>query len=313
MDAPRLLADIGGTHARFALSGPDGQPAAVRKLRAADYPGLVEAVRAYLGDRQVREAVFAVATPVGTDRIKFTNSPWTFSIEATRKALGLERLVVINDFTAQALAIPVLREQDRAQICDGAAVPGEPIAVIGPGTGLGVAGLLRVDGAWHPIPSEGGHVSAATHDDVEAAVIAVLRRRLGHVSNERLLAAPGLVNLANALAELGGQRLELRNPNEVTARAQAGDCPFCIEALARFSSLLGAAAGDLALMFCARGGVYIGGGLVKRLGPLFNVARYRAAFVAKGRFEAYLAAIPTFLVTRQDPGLLGAASLRLSP
>ena len=274
---------------------------------------MVEAARAYLGDRKVREAVFAVATPVGVDRIKFTNSPWTFSIEATRKALGLERLEVINDFTAQALAIPVLQEQERAQICNGAPVPGEPIAVIGPGTGLGVAGLVRVGEAWHPIPSEGGHISAAAHDDVDAAVMAVLRRRLGHVSNERLLAAPGLVNLANALAELAGERLALRDPSEVTARAEADDCPFCAEALTRFSSLLGGAAGDLALMFCARGGVYIGGGLVKRLGALFDVARYRAAFVAKGRFEAYLAAIPTFLVTRQDPGLLGAASLRLGP
>ena len=272
---------------------------------------MVEAARAYLGDRKVRDAVFAVATPVGADRIKFTNSPWTFSIKATREALGLERLEVINDFTAQALAIPVLRERDRAQICDGLPVPKEPIGVIGPGTGLGVAGLLPVDGAWHPVPSEGGHVSAAAHDEADAAVIAILRRRLGHVSNERLLAAPGLVNLATALAELAGERLELHDPSEVTARAAAGDCPFCAEALARFSTLLGAAAGDLALMFCARGGVYIGGGLVKRLGPLFDVARYRAAFVAKGRFETYLAAIPTYLVTRKDPGLLGAAALRL--
>jgi glucokinase len=307
------VADIGGTNARFALSGQDGRPAAVEKLRAADYPGVVEAARAYLGDRKVHEAVFAVATPVGADRIKFTNSPWTFSIQATRKALGLERLEVINDFTAQALAIPALRDQDRTQICDGEPVRDEPIAVIGPGTGLGVGGLLRVDGVWHPIPSEGGHVTAATHDEVDAAVVALLRRRLGHVSNERLLAAPGLVNLATALAELAGQRLDVRDPSEVTARAQSGECPFCTEALARFSSLLGAAAGDLALMLCARGGVYIGGGLVKRLGPLFDVAKYRDAFVAKGRFETYLAAIPTFLVTCQDPGLLGAAALRLRP
>jgi glucokinase len=274
---------------------------------------VVEAARAYLGERKVREAVFAVATPVGADRIKFTNSPWTFSIEATRKALGLERLEVINDFTAQALAIPVLREEDRMQICGGAPVAGEPIAVIGPGTGLGVGGLLSAGDVWQPIASEGGHVSAAAHDDLDAAVISLLRRRLGHISNERLLAAPGLVNLANALAELAGERIDLRDPKEVSARAEAGTCPYCAQALERFSSLLGAAAGDLALMLCARGGVYIGGGLVKRLGPLFDVARYRAAFVAKGRFEAYLAAIPTFLVTRRDPGLLGAATLRLGP
>jgi glucokinase len=307
------VADIGGTNARFALSGPDGRPSAVKKLIVADYAGVVEAARAYLGERQVREAVFAVATPVGVDRIKFTNSPWAFSIEATRQALGLERLAVINDFTAQALAIPVLQEQERVQIREGAPVPGEPIAVIGPGTGLGVAGLLPVGDAWHPIPSEGGHISMAAHDDVEAATAALLRRRFGHISNERVLSGPGLVNLATALAELAGQQIDLRDPKEVSARAEAGTCPFCAEALVRFSSLLGAAAGDLALMFCARGGVYISGDLVKRLGPLFDAAKYRAAFVAKGRFEAYLAAIPTFLVTRQDPGLLGAAALRLRP
>src|ERR687891_1108429 len=141
----RLLADIGGTNARFALSGRTGRPAAERKLRTADYPGPVEAVRAYLGDRQVEEAVFAMALPVEADWVQLTNSPWAFSIEETREALGLERLTVINDFSAQALAIPALTARERRQIGDGEPVEGAPIGVIGPGTGLGVAGLLRVD------------------------------------------------------------------------------------------------------------------------------------------------------------------------
>ena len=183
--------------------------------------------------------------------------------------------------------------------------------MLGPGTGLGVAGLLPVQGIWYPIPSEGGHVSLAPHDERDAAVLAWLQRRFGHVSNERVLSGPGLVNLATALAALEGETLVIDDPREVSRRAASGECRFCQEALQRFSSLLGAAAGDLALMFCALGGVYIGGGLVKRLGGLFDVERFRASFVAKGRFVDYLTRIPTYLVTRRDPGLLGAASYPL--
>jgi glucokinase len=267
-------------------------------------------VRAYLGDRQVDEAVFAMALPVDADWVHLTNSPWAFSIEQTRAALGLERLTVINDFSAQALAIPALSAKERRQIGAGAPVEGDPIGVIGPGTGLGVGGLLRLGETWQPIASEGGHISLAPRDEIDAAVWAHLRRRFGHVSNERVLSGPGLVNLATALAAIEGKELRIEDPREVTRRAGSGHCRFCRAALDRFSSLLGAAAGDLALLLCARGGVYIGGGLVKRLGDLFDAGRFRASFVAKGRFEDYLEAVPTYLVTRRDPGLLGAAALR---
>ena len=270
-------------------------------------------MRAYLGDREVDEAVFAMALPVDADWVHLTNSPWAFSIEQTRKALGLERLTVINDFSAQALAIPALAPKERVQIGEGEPVEGAPIGVIGPGTGLGVGGLLRLGGTWQPIASEGGHVSLAPRDEVDAAVWAHLRARFGHVSNERVLSGPGLVNLATAHAAIEGQELRLETPKDVTRRARTGRCRYCSEALERFSGLLGAAAGDLALVLSARGGVYIGGGLVKRLGSLFDAGRFRASFVAKGRFEEYLRAVPTFLVTRRDPGLLGAAALRTSP
>jgi glucokinase len=295
------------------LTGRTGRPSAEKKLRTADYPGPVEAVRAYLGDREVDEAVFAMALPVDADWVHLTNSPWAFSIEQTRQALGLERLTVINDFSAQALAIPALTEKERLRIGDGEPVEGAAIGVIGPGTGLGVGGLVRVGETWHPIASEGGHVSLAPRDAVDAAVWAHLCKRFGHVSNERVLSGPGLVNLATALAAIEGRELRIKDPKEVTRRAGAGRCRFCSEALDRFSGLLGAAAGDLALTLCAQGGVYIGGGLVKRLGSLFNAERFRASFVAKGRFEDYLRAVPTYLVTRRDPGLLGAAALRTSP
>jgi glucokinase len=270
-------------------------------------------VRAYLGDREVDEAVFAMALPVEADWVHLTNSPWAFSIEQTRKALGLQLLSVINDFSAQALAVPVLTPKERLQLGEGQPVEGGAIGVIGPGTGLGVGGVVRIDDVWHPIASEGGHVSLAPQDEVDAAVWGELRRRFGHVSNERVLSGPGLVNLATALAALAGRELEIADPTEVTRRARDEHCPFCRAALERFSAMLGAAAGDLALTLCAQGGVYIGGGLVKRLGDLFDVERFRARFVAKGRFEDYLGAVPTYLVTRRDPGLLGAAAFRMPP
>lgn len=303
----RLIADIGGTNARFALTGADGQPHDEQKLLVADFLGPLEAARTYLAGREVREAVLAVATPVDSDWIDLTNAPWAFSVQDLRQALGVDRLAVINDFTAQALAVPRLASEERILIKTGQPRRDGAIAVIGPGTGLGVAGLLPVGGIWYPIPSEGGHVSLATHDEREAAVLARLRARFGHVSNERVLSGPGLINLATTLAAIDGEVISFGDPREVSRHAESGECPYCREALERFSSLLGAAAGDLALLFCALGGVYIGGGLCKRLGALLDVARIRESFVAKGRLSDFLEPIPIYLVTRRDPGLLGAA------
>jgi len=257
--------------------------------------------------------VFAVNGPVEGDRLKLTNGPWAFSIEATRRALGLERLEVINDFVAQALAVPQLAEHERRKLGGGEAVAGRPIAVIGPGTGLGVAGLLpEADGGWRPLPSEGGHVSFAPHDETGTKILARLQQRFGDVSNERVLAGPGLVNVATALAEIAGRGLPPLEPRDVVERARAGSCRFCVEAVARYPATLGAAAGDLALTLLARGGVFVAGGVCGYLGELFDPARFREGFVAKGRFRPYLEAIPTWLVTRADTGLLGAAALRVA-
>jgi glucokinase len=257
--------------------------------------------------------VFAVATPVVADRIALTNSHWDFSIEEARRALGFERLRVINDFTAQALAIPVLRADELQKIGGGDPVHGQVIGVIGPGTGLGVGGLLPAGGFWQPIPGEGGHVSMAPHDDVEQAVLSWLRARFGHVSNERALSGPGLVNLATALAALEGVELAPAEPMQVAERARSGECRFCVAALSHFSSLLGAAAGDLALTLGARGGIYVGGGLCRSLGDLFDRKRFLASYAAKGRLRYFVEPIPTYLVLHHDPGLLGAAALALAP
>lgn len=311
MTATRLVADIGGTNARFALCGPDGRPVDTERLTVADHPDIVGAAKTYLRGRAVSEAVFAGAGPVVGDRASFTNSHWSFSIEGARRALGLERLAVINDFVAQALAVPALSEDERIEIKPGEADAHAPIGVIGPGTGLGVGALIPTSAGWRPIPSEGGHVSLSPFDEVDAEIWKHLRRRYGHVSNERVLSGPGLVNLARSLAALAGETLDVDEPSEVSRQAAAADDSPSAEALRRFSRLLGSASADLALMFGARGGVFVGGGLCKRLGPLFDVAWFRQGFLGKGRLEAWLVGIPAHLVTRKDPGLLGAASFRL--
>lgn len=311
IDTQRLIADIGGTHARFALVGPDRRPQDERTLKTADHPGIAEAAKAYLAGRRAQSAVFVIAGPVESDQIALTNCPWTFSIAATQAELGLAELVVINDFVAQALAIPTLQPADLAKLGGGEPVPGRPIAVIGPGTGLGVSALVPAGGRWLPIASEGGHVSFAARDPVELQILAHLQGRFGHVSNERLLSGPGLVNLAGALAAIGGQSLPVLSPAEVIARARDGQCPICADAVGRFCAMLGAAAGDLAMILGARGGVFVAGGMSAHLGELFDRERFWAGFLDKGRFASYLAAIPAYRVLRANTGLLGAAAADL--
>lgn len=304
----RLVSDIGGTNARFALVGRDGRPHGERTLKTKDFPGVVEAIRSYLEGRPVDNVVLVVAGPVETDRIALTNCPWAFSLEETKATLGVDHLVAINDFVAQALAIPRLDPGDCVKLAGGEALEDRPIVVIGPGTGLGVAGLLKVGDNFRPIATEGGHVAFAPRDEVEMAVLRLLRHRFGHVSNERLLSGPGLVNFANALATLEGGDLTIESPSDVVARADNERCPTCTDAIRRFCALLGAAAGDLALSYGARGGVYLTGGMIAHLGDWFDSARVIEAFVDKGRFKDYLEAIPLIRVRRADTGLLGAAA-----
>ena len=307
----RLIADIGGTNARFALVQPGGPVQDERHLLVREFPDPAAAIEAYLGGRQATEAVIAVATPVEGDEIGFTNSPWLFSIEGLRARLGLHRLAVINDFVAQALAMPHLAPAEIRLMGGGPAAPGRAVGVLGAGTGLGVSALVPGKAGWTALPTEGGHVSFAPGNEREDRVLATLRTRLGHVSNERLLSGQGLLNLAQALASLDGGLAEAATPEEVTEAARQGTCAACVEAVALFSTLLGAAAGDLALTVGARGGVFVAGGVCLRLGPLFDQAAFRRRFVDKGRMRKYLEPIPTWLVLRGDTGLAGAAHYRL--
>jgi len=303
----RLVSDIGGTNARFALVGEDGWPKGEKTLKTSDFPGVVEAALAYLDGRSVDGVVLVVAGPVEADRIALTNCPWSFSLNETKKTLGVDHLTAINDFVAQALSIPRLDTQDSIKLGGGEALDDRPIAVIGPGTGLGVAGLLKVDGRYRPIATEGGHVAFSPRDDEEIAILGLLKDRFGHVSNERLLSGPGLVNLANALARIRDEDISFDHPADVVRSADEGNCLISKDAIARFCSLLGAAAGDLALTLGARGGVYLTGGMIAHLGHQFDAERVMQAFVDKGRFEAYLNAIPLIRVLRTNTGLIGAA------
>lgn len=306
----RLVADIGGTNARFAMVEGDGAPQAALVLPTREFPGIAQAIECYLQRARVHrpaEAAIAIATPVTGDEVRMTNHPWAFSARALKSALGLRRLVVLNDFTALALAVPHLPPAQRRQVGGGEAVEDAPVAVLGAGTGLGVSGLLRAGNACLPVAGEGGHATLAGHDEFESAIIAVLRGRFGHVSAERVLSGDGLVRLHEAIAAVQGRPAEPLTPAETTRRGLAGSDPLCRATLDTFCALLGGFAGNLALTLGARGGVYLGGGIVPQLGAYFERSPFRARFEAKGRFAAYLAPIPCYVILAEHPALAGAA------
>ncbi len=309
----RLVADIGGTNARFALSPRGGVIEDPRVLRVRDFPGPAAAIRAYLDGRRVASAVLAVATPVEGDEIAFTNSPWRFSREALRAELGLARLLVINDMVAHAAVLPHLDPSDRRAIQDNGAEPDRPAAVIAPGTGLGIAMLVPCGARPLPLPSEGGHSSFAPADARERALLALIEADRGHVSYERFVSGPGLLLLARGLARLEGASCEARTPPEVTMLARQGRCPHCREAVAMFSVLLGAFAGDIALTLGARGGIHLSGGLLLALDELFDHRAFLRRFIAKGRLSWYLERIPVSQITRTDTGLVGASWYGIEP
>lgn len=307
----RLVADLGGTHARFALADAAGGLYRERVLETIEYASPVEAALAYLAESAAaeppQEAVFAVAGPIFGDQVQFTNSPWRFSVAELKRRLGFARLKAINDFEAVAWALPRLQAHDLKQIGEGEAIPDAPRGAIGPGTGLGVSGLVPVGDRWVSIASEAGHCSFAPQNEIEMEVWRILRRRFGHVSDERLASGPGLVNLREAIAELRGAPSRTLAPEDIAHRGRDGD-PICLDAIRCFTAVLGSAAGDLALTLGARGGIYIGGGVVLRLGDAFDGALFRERFVAKGRLRGYLEAIPTFLILHEHAALLGAAN-----
>lgn len=306
-----VLADVGGTHARFALCGGAAGPQRLRVLPAAEYGDLASAARAYLEREQlapgtIGSAAVALAAPVVGDEVALTNVGWRFSIEATRRALGLDRLVVLNDFEALALSLPALVGADLELLAAGRPGAEGTLALLGPGTGLGVAGLLPLPGGgWRPIAGEGGHRDLAAATEREWQVLGRLRLRFGHVSAERALSGPGLAAIERALREADGTPAAETTAEEVSTRARAGADPYALEACRLFSAWLGAVAGDLALTLGARGGVYLAGGALAGLGTAFDRGCFLERFLAKGRFRAYLEGVPVRRIVRPDAALLG--------
>lgn len=311
---PCVLADIGGTNARFGwLSAADAQITHVEVLPCADYPTLEEAVKTYLTHQGLPHAAagaFGIANPVTGDALAMTNHHWKLSITQLRLALGWQRLLFVNDFTALALALPLLPEAHRRQHGPGQAVPGAAMALIGPGTGLGVAGLLMSpQKRWVPISGEGGHVTLSATTALEFSLIQQLQKRYGHVSAERVVCGAGLVDLYHALCEVtASPKFEVTTPAEVLERARELPGATADQTVDLFCGFLGRVAGDLALTLGARGGVYIGGGIVPRLGERLDSSPFRSNFEAKGRFVNYLRDIPTWVIhSPVSPALLGAS------
>lgn len=319
----RLLADIGGTNARFALELSFGVIDHICVLACADYPDLEAAVRAYLqkvGLPTVQHAALAIANPVVGDLVQMTNHHWCFSIEQTRQGLGLKTLLLANDFTALAMSLPYLSECQR-ELIEGesnrmriSAAPASrlslprPIALVGAGTGLGVSGLVPAGDTWVALNSEGGHRSFAPSDDIEAQILSWMWQHFSHVSTERLVSGPGIAYLYRALAAARNQLVQDLTPPEVVREARRGEA-LALETLRLFSAMLGSVAGDVALTLGSLGGLYIGGGVVKQLGELFDRTVFRERFLAKGRFRNYLEQIPTYLITAEYPAFLGTSAM----
>ena len=321
---PRVLvADIGGTNARFALVDPPLSTrdlrfpldeASVRSFSVRDFDSLAAAARHYLHMLQAdaHRGVFAVAGRVDGGEARITNHPWVISAERTCRELGFERLQLINDFAAQAMAITLLTPADVAAI-GGAAWTPAPLqhdrtyAVIGPGTGLGVGALVVRGGRAHPLETEGGHVSFPPGNPQEIAILQQLSAQFGRVSNERLVCGPGLVNLHAALCRIAGEDPGAPQPADITARAAAGD-PRCAEAVDVFCAVFGAVTGDLVLTLGAWDGVFLTGGLVPRLLETLRHSGFRHRFEHKGRFSAAMSRVPALAVLHPQPGLLGAAA-----
>jgi glucokinase len=316
MQAPAgqvLLGDIGGTNARFALlSG--GELGAIQGLRVEQFPGVSDAIDLFLGQHgrpSVASAVFAAAGPCDRNRVTVTNSAWVIDGAAIARAFGFATVSVINDFVATGWSLPLLAAGDLLTVGGGRAVPDAPMVAIGPGTGLGLACHVPGSRGAMVIASEGGHADLPSASDREDAVIRILRARFGQVSAERAISGPGLENLYQAITLLDGAAVAERHAAAITDAALDRSCPVSVAALEMFCSLLGKVAGNAALCFGSRGGVYIAGGIAPRIAGFLAESQFRAAFEARGRLRSYVESIPTGVILHPDTTFLGLRALAL--
>jgi glucokinase len=316
-----LLADIGGTNARFALL-QDGMAGPVTTLEVAAYPTFADAARDFMsragGGMTLHRAAIAAAGPVVAGRVHLTNASWTIDGGALAADLGLAGVRLVNDFEALAHALPALGAEDLAPLGGAEAVHAAlaygasgPRVVLGPGTGFGVSALVPAPGGEVAVVTEGGHVSLAADTEEEAAVIAALRARVPdrHVSVETVLCGPGLPRLYAALAAVHGEAADMLAPEAIVTAALNGTSRLCRRTLAMFCAMLGGAAGNAALLLGARGGVFVGGGLVRHFAGFLAESEFRARFEAKGMMSAYLVPIPTVLIRHPFPAFPGLARL----
>ena len=313
-----LLADIGGTNARFALADPAAPMPllgdSIRGYAVESFGSLAEAAQHYLNATQVQaeSGVFAVAGRVDGDIARMTNHPWVVSRERVREALGLDEVTLVNDFVAQSMAVRLLGEDDVLAIGapgrTASAGASRTYAVLGPGTGLGIGALVVRDGHHYPLATEGGHASFAPGTPEEVAILERLSAYYGRVSNERVVSGGGLVNLHRALSEIAGLDPGPLQPEDITTRAAEGD-RRCMRAIDVFCAVFGAIAGDLVLTLGAWDGVFLSGGMVPLLLPALQHSGFRQRFESKGRYASAMAGVPTLAVLHPQPGLLGAAAL----
>ena len=303
-----LIADIGATNSRCALLDDEGRIVRTESCLNSDFDNIEPLLRHFAAGVTLGRAALAVAAPISGDEITMTNVDWRFGGKALAESLGLAALRIVNDFEALAHALPRLTEESCHRIGAGAADTRATRAVLGAGSGLGVAAAVPDGDGWTAVAGEGGHVTLPTLSETESWLVADHGDANGHCSAERLLSGPGLVRIYSSLARRGGVSTEAMTAAAITRDALDG------EAIARqtydvFFALLGTVAGNLALTVGARGGVYIAGGIVPRVIGLLERSGFRERFVAKGRYRAYLDAIPTFVITAEQPAFVGLKAL----
>lgn len=306
-----LVGDVGGTNARLALCNVEnGDITQAKTYSGLDFPSLEAVVVHYLKEHNaaVTDGCIAIACPITGDWVAMTNHTWQFSIAEMKKNLGFEHLEIINDFTAASMAIPMIKSEHLIKFGGSEPVEGKPIAIYGAGTGLGVAHLVHVDRRWISLPGEGGHVDFAPNSEEEGIILEELRGEIGHVSAERVLSGPGLVNLYRAIVKSDGREPENYEPKDITEHALADSCTDCKRALSLFCVIMGRFGGNLALTLGCFGGVYIAGGIVPRFLEFFKASGFRGGFEDKGRFKDYVKDIPVYLIVHDQPGLLGAGA-----
>jgi glucokinase len=309
-----VVADIGATNIRFARLTARGNPGPIVKFATAKFPDLTAALAHFLelegGPRPLRMAL-AVAGPVYGDEVNITNLQWQFSIRRLTKDLNLEQLAVVNDLEALALILSHLSPEDTVPIGDeiGSRSIKAPMAVLCPGTGMGIAGLVPVDQGWRPIATEGGHTSLAPLTEEEMAAWRFLRERYGRVSVERVLSGPGLFELYTALASLEGRKAGAVRPEDIVNLALDGESALAVKTVEMFCAWLGDVAGDAALMYAALGGVYLAGDILLAIFEILIRSQFRNRFENKGRGSGIVSDTPTFLITWESPVLHGCAYL----